>query len=207
MNFLIANPGTILNLGLQHLSVSLGAVLIAVLIGLPLGIAAAKIRWLELPALTLAGLLYLVPSLALFAFLIPILGLGTLTAVVGLSIYSLLVIMRNVAIGLSAVPEPLLEAARGIGMTRSQSFRLVEFPLSVPMIIAGIRIATVMTVGVASLAAYIGAGGFGVLIFRGIATADNDMIIAGALPTAALALACDWLLRQAERLARAEPVP
>ena len=150
----------------------------------------------------IAGLLYLVPSLALFAFLIPLLGLGTQTAVAGLSVYSLLVIMRNVAIGLGGVPEPLREAADGIGMTSRQRFRLVEIPLALPMMLAGLRIATVMTIGIASLAAYIGAGGFGVLIFRGIATADNDLIVAGALPTALLALLCDALLRRAERAVR-----
>jgi osmoprotectant transport system permease protein len=202
MDYILRNPALILELGLEHLAISLGAVLVALVLGVPLGIAAAKVRWLELPVLTTAGLLYLIPSLALFAFLIPSLGLGTQTAVVGLSIYSLLVILRNVAIGLGSVPELLRDAARGIGMTAWQRFRYVEAPLAIPMIVAGLRIATVMTIGIASLAAYIGAGGFGVLIFRGIATADNDMIVAGALPTALMALGCDALLRFAERLAR-----
>ncbi len=202
MDYILKSPEVIFQLALEHLGVSLGAVLIALLAGLPLGILAAKVRWLELPVLTFAGLLYLIPSLALFAFLIPLLGLGTQTAIAGLSIYSLLVIMRNVAIGLGGVPEPLREAARGIGMTGGQSFRLVELPLALPMIVAGLRIATVMTIGIASLAAYIGAGGFGVLIFRGIATADNDLIVAGALPTALLALLCDALLRRGERAVR-----
>ena len=202
MEYILNAPGAVLELGLEHLAVSLGAVLIALVVGVPLGVVAAKVRWLELPVLTFAGLLYLVPSLALFAFLIPLLGLGTQTAVAGLSVYSLLVIMRNVAIGLGGVPEPLREAADGIGMTSRQRFRLVEIPLALPMMLAGLRIATVMTIGIASLAAYIGAGGFGVLIFRGIATADNDLIVAGALPTALLALLCDALLRRAERAVR-----
>lgn len=202
MDTILRDPGMILELAWQHLAVAGGAVLIALLAGLPLGILAAKVRWLELPVLTVGGLLYLVPSLALFAFLIPSLGLGTQTAVVGLSIYSLLVIVRNVTIGLRGVPAPLLEAANGIGMTGRQRFRFVELPLALPLIVAGLRIATVMTVGIASLAAYIGAGGFGVLIFRGIATADNELIVAGALPTALMALAADGLLRRAERWAR-----
>jgi osmoprotectant transport system permease protein len=202
MDYILRNPALVLELGLEHLAISLGAVLVALVLGVPLGITAAKVRWLELPVLTTAGLLYLIPSLALFAFLIPSLGLGTRTAVVGLSIYSLLVILRNVAIGLGSVPEPLRDAARGIGMTAWQRFRYVEVPLAMPMTVAGLRIATVMTIGIASLAAYIGAGGFGVLIFRGIATADNDMIVAGALPTALMALGCDALLRFAERLAK-----
>ncbi|SME88823.1 osmoprotectant transport system permease protein [Tistlia consotensis] len=202
MHYVLSNPEAILRLGLEHLTVAFGAVLIALLVGLPLGVAAAKLRWLELPALTVAGLLYLVPSLALFAFLIPLLGLGVRTAIVGLSIYSLLVIMRNVAIGVASVPAPILEAGRGIGMTRRQLFGLVELPLALPLIVAGLRIAAVMTIGIASLAAYIGAGGFGTLIFRGIATADNDLILAGTLPTAALALACDQLLRLLERTVR-----
>jgi len=202
LDYILTSPNVVLGLALEHLAVSGGAVLIALVVGLPLGILAAKVRWLELPVLTFAGLLYLIPSLALFAFLIPTLGLGTQTAVVGLSIYSLLVIMRNVVIGLGSVPEPLREAARGIGMTDRQRLRYVELPLALPMIVAGLRIATVMTVGIASLAAYIGAGGFGVLIFRGIATANNDMIVAGALPTALLALLSDALLRRAERRLR-----
>lgn len=201
MDYIVGNPGRILELGLEHLTVAFGAVLIALAIGLPLGIAAAKLRWLELPALTVAGLLYLVPSLALFAFLIPFLGLGVRTAVVGLSIYSLLVILRNVAIGITSVPPAILEAGRGIGMTPAQLLGRVELPLALPLIVAGLRVAAVMTIGIASLAAYIGAGGFGTLIFRGIATADNDLILAGTLPTAALALACDQLLRLLERMA------
>jgi len=202
VGYLLDNPERILALGLEHLGISLGAVAIALALGLPLGVLAAKVRWLEVPVLTGAGLLYLVPSLALFAFLIPLLGLGTTTAVVGLSIYSLLVIVRNTAIGLGNVPAALKDAARGIGMTPRQRFRFVELPLALPLILAGTRIAAVMTIGIASLAAYIGAGGFGVLIFRGIATADNELIVAGALPTAAMALACDALLRFAERKLR-----
>jgi len=202
VGYLLDNPERILALGLEHLGISLGAVAIALALGLPLGVLAAKVRWLEVPVLTGAGLLYLIPSLALFAFLIPLLGLGTTTAVVGLSIYSLLVIVRNTAIGLGGVPAALVEAARGIGMTPRQRFRFVELPLALPLILAGTRIAAVMTIGIASLAAYIGAGGLGVLIFRGIATADNELIVAGALPTAAMALACDALLRVAERKLR-----
>lgn len=202
MHYLLAHPQTFATLGVQHLTISLGAVLIAFVIGAPLGIVSAKARVLELPVLTVAGLLYLVPSLALFAFLIPFFGLGTGTAIAGLSIYSLLVITRNVAIGIATVPPPLLEAGTGLGMTPLQRFALVELPTALPLILAGVRIATVATIGIASLAAYIGAGGFGTLIFRGIATADDDLILAGALPTAALALICDAALRLAERRLR-----
>lgn len=199
MDYLLRYSDTVLRLTGEHLAVSLGAMAIAVAIGLPLGILAAKVRWLELPVLAVTGLMYLIPSLALFAFLIPFLGLGVRTAVAGLSIYSLLVVTRNVAIGLAGVPAAAVEAGRGLGMTAVQLFREVELPLALPMIVAGIRVATVMTVGIASLAAYIGAGGLGTLIFRGIATADNDMILAGTVPTALLALACDAALRLAER--------
>jgi len=202
MDFLLENPQAIAKLSLEHLSVSLGAVFLAILVGLPLGVLAAKVRRLEFVIITATGLLYLIPSLALFAFLIPFLGLGTRTAVAGLSIYSLLVITRNVAIGISGTPPPLLETGRGLGMTARQLFLEVELPLALPMVVAGIRVATVMTIGITSLAAYIGAGGLGTLIFRGIATSDNGLILAGALPVAALALLCDGLLRFAERTAR-----
>jgi len=202
MDFLLENPQAIAKLSLEHLSVSLGAVFLAMLVGIPLGVVAAKVRRLEFVIITATGLLYLIPSLALFAFLIPFLGLGTRTAVAGLSIYSLLVITRNVAIGISGTPPPLLETGRGLGMTTRQLFLEVELPLALPMVVAGVRVATVMTIGITSLAAYIGAGGLGTLIFRGIATSDNDLILAGALPVAALALLCDGLLRLAERTAR-----
>ncbi|MBM3525606.1 MAG: ABC transporter permease [Alphaproteobacteria bacterium] len=202
MKFIAANPGQITLLAGQQLTLALVAVLIACLIGIPLGILARRFRPIELPTMLVAGLLYLIPSLVLFAFLIPVFGLGRTPAIIALVLYSLLVIVRNTVAGLRAVPAAIEEAARGIGMSALQRLWLVELPHALPVILGGVRIATVMNIGVASIAAYIGAGGLGTLIFRGIATVDADTVLAGAIPIAALALAADALLKRAEAWTR-----
>ena len=203
MNYLLSNPETVAGLAGQHLVLVLVAVALAVAIGIPLGFLAHRFRVLETPILTLTGLMYLIPSLALFAFLIPILGLGAPPAVVALVLYSLLVIVRNTVAGLRSVPPHNIDAAIGMGMSPLQRVWLVELPLGLPIIVGGVRIAIVMCVGIATIAAYIGAGGLGTLIFRGIATVDTDMIIAGAVTIAAIAIALDTALRWAECQLRA----
>ncbi|MBL8702945.1 MAG: ABC transporter permease [Alphaproteobacteria bacterium] len=202
MKFIAANPGQIALLAGQQLYLALVAVLIACLIGIPLGILARRFRPIELPTMLVAGLLYLIPSLVLFAFLIPFFGLGRTPAIIALVLYSLLVIVRNTVAGLRAVPAAIEEAARGIGMSALQRLWLVELPIALPVILGGVRIATVMNIGVASIAAYIGAGGLGTLIFRGIATVDSDTVLAGAIPIAILALAADAVLKRAEAWTR-----
>lgn len=202
MTFILANPGQIALLAGQQLYLAVVAVLIACLIGIPLGILARRFRPIELPTMLIAGLLYLIPSLVLFAFLIPFFGLGRTPAIIALVLYSLLVIVRNTVAGLRAVPAAIEEAARGIGMSTLQRLRFVEFPYALPVILGGVRIATVMNIGVASIAAYIGAGGLGTLIFRGIATVDSDTVLAGAIPIALLALAADATLKRLEAWAR-----
>ena len=153
--------------------------------------------------MTAAGLLYITPSLALFAALIPITGLGKTTAIAAQVVYSLLVITRNTVTGLRSVPAPEQEAARGLGLSGLQRFWMVEIPSALPIIVGGIRVAAVMGVGIASIAAYVGAGGLGSLVFRGIATVDGSLILAGVLPITALALSVDYSLRFIEvRLGR-----
>jgi osmoprotectant transport system permease protein len=198
MEYIFANPWNMLILIKEHIQLTIAATVLAVLIGVPIGILINRFRALATPVIAVTGILYLIPSLALFAALIPILGLGVKPAVVALVMYSLLVIVRNTFTGLNGVGPELLEAASGMGMSRRQRLWLVELPLSLPVVIGGIRISVVMNIGVASIAAYIGAGGLGTLIFRGIATVDNQLILAGAIPIALLAMAADWLLRQAE---------
>lgn len=198
MAYLLANSETVAQLAGQHLLLVLIAVAAATGIGVPLGILAHRFRILEAPILTATGLMYLIPSLALFAFLIPFVGLGARPAVVALILYSLLVIVRNTVAGLRTVPPENLDAAVGMGMSWLQRLWLVELPQGLPIIVAGIRIAVVMCVGVATIAAYIGAGGLGTLIFRGIATVDADLISAGAVTIAIIAIVLDTGLRRIE---------
>jgi osmoprotectant transport system permease protein len=186
----------------QHLLLVLAAVLLGCAAGIPLGIVAALAPRLRQAVLALAGVLQTVPSLALLAILIPLLGrIGTVPALVALCAYALLPIVRNTCTGLLQVPAGLRTAALALGMTRAQALVKVELPLALPVILAGIKTAAVMSVGTATIAAFIGAGGFGERITTGLALNDNDMMLAGAIPAALLALltqagfeAVDWPL-------------
>ena len=198
MSYLTAHPAGVLTLLLQHLLIVASGLVLSVAIAIPLGVLVNRVRVLELPVMLATGLMYLIPSLALFAFLIPFTGLGTRTAIAAQVVYSLLVIVRNTAAGLRAVPDSVQEAATGTGLTAIQRLWLVEFPMALPIILGGVRVAAVMGVGIASVAAYVGAGGLGTLVFRGIATVDGDLILAGTLPIVALALSIDAVLRMAE---------
>jgi osmoprotectant transport system permease protein len=198
MDYIFDNPGNMLILIKEHIQLTIAATMLAVFVGVPIGILINRFRALATPVIAVTGVMYLIPSLALFAVLIPILGLGIKPAIVALVMYSLLVIVRNTFAGLNVVGPELLEAASGMGMSRWQRLWWIELPLSLPVVMGGIRISVVMNIGVASIAAYIGAGGLGTLIFRGIATVDNQLILAGAIPISLLAMAADWLLRRTE---------
>ena len=155
------------------------------------------------PVLTLANIVQTIPSLALFGFLIPIPilgGIGPTTAVVALVLYSLLPIIRGTFTGISGVDSAIREAGRGLGLTDAQLLLHVEFPLALPVIFSGIRVATVIAVGVATIAAAIGAGGLGMFIFRGVSMIDSRVILAGAIPAALLALGADWGVGALERI-------
>lgn len=191
MRYLVEHPQRVLELALQHLEIVAASVLVAVLVGVPLGILVTRLRWLEGPVMYTAGILYTVPSLALFAVLIPVTGLGARPAIVALILYSLLAIIRNTVAGIDAVDPATLEAARGMGMTGTQRLLLVELPLGLPVILAGVRVAAVAAIGIATVAAYVGAGGLGLLIFDGLRTLDTDRVLGGALATSAMALAVD----------------
>lgn len=208
MRYLFEHPDRVLELTIQHVQLVGISVLLAMLIGIPSGILVTRLRWLEGPVINTTGVLYTVPSLALFAILIPYTGLGLSTAIVALVLYSLLAIVRNTIAGIDAVSPATLDAARGMGMTGGQRLTLVELPLAMPIILAGVRLATVSTIGIATIAAAIGAGGLGRLIFDGIRTFNADRIIAGALMTSILALVADWsLARLGDSLRRdVEPV-
>jgi osmoprotectant transport system permease protein len=189
----------------EHLTLVFIAMLIAVAIALPLGMFIVGRPRLQSVALGLANIFQTIPSLALFGFLIPIPflgGIGTRTAVVALVMYALLPILRNTCVGLSGVDPVVLEAAEAMGMTDRQILFRVRVPLARSILIAGIRTSTVITIGVATIAAAIGAGGLGVFIFRGVAMVSNAVILAGAVPAALLALAADYLLGWLERRLR-----
>ena len=192
-------------LTLEHLflvGVSSG---LAIVIGVGLGILATRRPALRRVSIGVANVFQTVPSLALFGFLLPIPfigGIGAHTAIVSLVLYSLLPILRNTIVGITSVERPVREAAVAMGMTDGQLLRLVELPLAAPTIIAGIRIALVTNIGTAVIAAVIGGGGLGVLIFRGVASVDTLEILAGAVPAAAMALLADAGMTYIERRIR-----
>lgn len=196
MFYLFEQPERVLELTLEHVRLVGISVLAATLIGVPVGILCTRIRWLESPILNLTGILYTIPSLAFFAILIPYTGLGASTATIALALYSLLAIIRNTVAGIDDVPRATLDAARGMGMTGRQRLFLVELPLAIPVIFAGIRVATVAAIGIAVIAAVIGAGGLGRLVFDGLRTLDADQVLAGAIMATLLALAGDWGLKR-----------
>lgn len=178
---------------------------IATAVGVPLGLAVVRRPGWQRVVLGGASVLQTIPSLALFGFLIPVPmagGIGTRTALVALTLYALLPVLRNTVTGIGGVDPAVREAGRGMGMTDRQLLLRVELPLAASVILAGVRVATVIGVGVATIAAAIGAGGLGVFIFRGVAMVDNATILAGALPAAGLALAADLALGVLERRLR-----
>jgi osmoprotectant transport system permease protein len=186
---------------LEHVVLVTASVGLATAVGVPLGIALTRRpRW-QRPVLGAANVVQTIPSLALFGLLIPLpfFGIGTRTALVALTLYALLPILRNTVTGIATIDPALREAAVGMGMTDVQVLRRVELPLAASVILAGIRVATVIGVGLATIAAPIGAGGLGTLVFSGVASLDNARILAGAVPAAVLALAADAVLGAIER--------
>ena len=186
----------------RHVMLVVISVGLATAIGVPLGILLTRRPGWQRLVLGTASAVQTIPSLALFGLLIPVPfigGIGTRTALIALTLYSLLPVLRNTVVGITGVDRAVREAGRGLGMTDAQLLRRVELPLAASVILAGIRLATVIGIGLATIAAAIGAGGLGVFIFRGVAMVDNRTILAGALPAAALALGADALLGALER--------
>ena len=203
--FFLTHRGEIFDATLAHLELVLIAMAIAIAIGVPLGMFIVQRPALRSLALALASVFQTIPSLALFGFLIPIPflgGIGKRTAVVALVLYALLPILRNTYVGLTGIDPAVLEAAEAMGMTPSQILLRVRLPLALSIILAGVRTATVITIGVATIAAAIGAGGLGTFIFRGVAMVSDAVILAGAVPAALLALLADGLLALLERRLR-----
>ncbi|HSB27981.1 MAG TPA: ABC transporter permease, partial [Pyrinomonadaceae bacterium] len=200
--FLQQNWPELLTLTRQHIVLVLVSIAIAVIIGVPTGILLTRYKRLRTPILGLANIMQTIPSLALFGFLIPlpfIGGIGARTALVALVLYSLLPIIRNAFTGVLGVEPSVREAAVAMGMTDGQVLRQVELPLAMGVIVTGIRVATVIAIGVTTIAAAVGAGGLGVYIFRGLRQYDNNLLFAGALAAALLALGADFLLGLVEQ--------
>ena len=201
MNYLINNFGYVSQLFGQHLQLTLVVLFFSLLISIPLGVLIVHIRWLQGPVLGILGVIYTIPSLSLFVLLIPLFGLGTTPAVIALVSYAQLLLVRNWVIGLITVDPAVIEAARGLGMNSWQRFTQVEFPLALPMLLAGIRLAALSSIGIGTIAAYINAGGLGILLFQGVITANNEKILAGSLAVSLLAVGSNYLLRFLEHRA------
>src|SRR6185436_2495848 len=203
IKFFIENRSEVLQLTFEHLLLVLIATGAATAVGIPIGILLTRRpRWSKI-VLATASVFQTIPSLALFGFLIPLLGsygIGRAPAIIALFLYSLLPIIRNTFTGINTVDPAVREAARGMGMTDWQVLTQVEMPLALNIIVAGVRVATVISVGTATIAAAIGAGGLGTYIFRGLRTVDRTLILAGAVPAAIMALGADFALGWIERV-------
>ncbi len=205
LQFFLRNRTEVLDLTLEHLWLVGVSTLLAVAVGLPLGILLTRWPALSKPILGSANIMQTIPSLALFGFLLPVPWIGERAdrlAILALTLYALLPIIRNTHAGIVGVDRAVVEAGRGMGMTDRQLLFQVELPLALGVIIAGVRVAAVISVGVATIAAAVGAGGLGEYIFRGVAMVNNQLILAGAIPAAALALLADVSLGIIERRLR-----
>ncbi|MBP1466620.1 ABC transporter permease [Candidatus Chloroploca sp. M-50] len=202
MTYLVQNWRSVGSLVVEHLWLTLSALAIALVIAVPTSILLVRIPRLRGPVLGLLGVLYTIPSLSLLVLLIPLLGLGYWPAVVTLVIYAQLVLVRNLVVGLTEIDAAILEAANGMGMNGWQRLIIVEFPLALPLLLAGLRIATLSTIGIATIAAFINAGGLGMLLFDGVRSSNQEKIVAGAIAVSLLAFGANALLRQVERWSR-----
>jgi osmoprotectant transport system permease protein len=200
VDYMIHNSDRVFRLSVEHLQLVGIAIFAATAIGIPLGVVASRGPTLKRWSLAFANVTQTVPSLALFGFLIPATGIGARTAVIALGLYALLPILRNTCTGIAGVDRAVIEAARGMGMTRHQMLWQVELPLAMGVILAGVRVAAVTSIGVATIAAAVGAGGLGTFIFQGLSMVNNNVILAGAIPAAALAVLADagfgWIERR-----------
>ena len=192
INFINRYGAEIIQRATEHLCLVTVAIFIAISVGIPLGILVTRKPKFKKPILGFANIMQTIPSLALFGLLLPVSGIGDNTAIIALTLYSLLPIIRNTYTGIVGVDPAIREAGIGMGMTDMQLLWQVEIPLALGVILAGVRVATVIAIGLATIAAAIGAGGLGVFIFRGVATVNNQLLLAGAIPAALMALAADF---------------
>jgi osmoprotectant transport system permease protein len=209
LHFLVANRQQVLDLTLEHITLAGVSTMLAALAGIPLGILITRIPRLGKPVLGFANIIQTIPSLALFGFLLPAPWIGERAgrlAILALALYGLLPLIRNTSAGIQNVDPAVVEAGRAMGLTDRQLLFQVELPLASGVIVAGVRVATVLSIGLATIAAAIGAGGLGEFIFRGLAMVNNQVILAGAVPAALLALLADFVLGRLEHRLRSWPV-
>ncbi len=199
MSYIRNNPAVIWELLQGHLYMTGTALLIGILIALPVGILITRFRWLTIPVMGILSILYTIPSLALLILLLPFSGLGTRSVIIALVIYVQVILVRNIIAGLHSISPAIIEAARGMGMNAWQRWWRIQFPLALPVILAGLRIAAVVAIGIAAIGAKFGAGGLGTLLFDGISQNRHDKIWAGALLLAVLALTVNFSLLTLER--------
>ncbi|WP_129628759.1 ABC transporter permease [Candidatus Oscillochloris fontis] len=198
MRYLIANWPYVGELFLEHLWLTLSALLIATAIALPVGVILSRLPRLRGPVLGILGVIYTIPSLSLLVLLIPFLRLGYRPAVVTLIAYAQLVLVRSVVVGINGIEPAIIEAAKGMGMNSWQRLIQVELPLALPVMIAGLRVATLSTIAIATIAAFVNAGGLGTLLFDGVRSSNSEKIIVGALSVSVLAIGANILFRRAE---------
>lgn len=198
MDYLLQNPTIVFPLFLEHLRLTVITLAISIAIALPLGVWLTRQRAAQSAVLGVLSILYTIPSLALLVMLIPFFGLGVDTGVVALVIYAQVILVRNIVTGLEGVPKSVIEAARGMGLDPWQIFWQIEVPLALPVMLAGLRVATLSTIGIGAIAALVDAGGLGELLFQGIQQNNPNKIIAGAISVSALAIGANILIRLAE---------
>lgn len=198
--YFLQNKTQIISLLIEHIELTAISVGLAILIGVPLGILISYVKKLNKPILGMTNIIQAIPTMALLGLFIPLLGIGTLPAVTTVVLYSLLPIIKNTYTGISNINPQTIEAAKGIGLTKFQILTKIQIPLALPIIMAGVRISAVTAVGLMTIAAFIGAGGLGYLVFSGIRTVNNNQILAGAIPACLLALVVDFLAGTVEKL-------
>lgn len=198
INTFIDRKEDILQAFQEHIFLAGIAMLIAIIIAVPLGIILTRFKKVAETVIGITAVVQTIPSLALLGFMLPIFGIGIVPAVIALTLYALLPILRNTYAGITGVDPSLVDAGRGQGMTSFQILFMVELPMTMPILMAGIRTSTVLTIGVAALATFIGAGGLGDVIIRGLNINDRNLILAGAIPAALLALVFDYVLKKLE---------
>lgn len=201
MRYLVDNPALLLRLTAQHLALTVVALVLALCLAVPLGILAARRRAIRGPLLGILGIIYTIPSLAFFVILIPLMGLGVGPALTALVAYAQIILVRNITVALLRVDPAVVEAARGMGMSARQCLWQVEMPLALPVVLAGVRVATLSIIGIGTVAAFINAGGLGTLLFMGVGQNHPDKIVAGAVALGILALSINTATRALENRA------
>jgi osmoprotectant transport system permease protein len=199
MGYLFSHPQEVLTLVLQHLQMTGIALVVAILVSVPISLLVTRVGWLRIPVLGSLGILYTIPSLALIIFLVPIFGLNATSVIVAMVLYTQVILVRNLTVGLDGINPAVVEAARGMGMSVWQRWWRVQVPLVLPVFIAGVRIAAIVAIAIATIGAKFNAGGLGKLLFDGIQTNRYDKIVAGSIAVALLAFAINALLLWLEK--------